>query len=141
MGSEIKESDEEIIKRQKYADKYQNALYLDQSQTTHALLCNKYVILLLFLYSSSLFCFWSFSAVIVPIGGYHKAAFDETSVYAVFAFIGCVYIISFVVNRFLNKAIFASLSLDKRVLICIQCQCVGYFLLTPFGIFDYFVPL
>ena len=135
-------SSEAIISRRKYSDKYNKAILHSKNRKSHSLFKNKYVAILLFLYISCLFTFWAFSAVIVPIGVYDETTtdineqYDQSMVYGIFAFIGVTYIVSFFFNRLLNYKIFKSTSFDKRVIVAVQLQCIGYFLLTTFGIHD-----
>ena len=141
-GKIISGSTDAIMKRQKYSEKYNRAILHSKNRKNHSLFRNRYVVILLFLYTSCLVTFWAFSAVIVPIGAYNESTtninepYNQTVVYAIFAFIGVIYIISFFINRLLNYKIFNYTSFDKRVIVAVQFQCIGYFLLTTFGIHD-----
>ena len=73
-------------------------------------------------------------------------AYNQTVLHGIFAFIGIIYIISLFINGLLNYKIFKSTSFDKRVIVAIQLQCIGYLLLTTFDLYDsktspYSIPL
>ena len=133
---------EQIVERQRYSDRYHRAILHSAKRKSHSLFRSKYVVLLLALYISSVFTFWCFSAAVIPIAEFTstaqtvQTAYSQKVVYGIFAVIGMFHILSFALNRVLTTRLFPSTSMDKRVLMAVQLQCIGYFLLTSLGLHD-----
>jgi len=78
--------------------------------------CSSEAFMLWFLYTITVFTFWSFTGAIIPVGASQGATDLSTSaVYAVFVYVGITYLAAFGLNKIVFK--FLKISLEKRVII------------------------
>jgi len=99
--------------------------------TSHAIFLSRHAFLLWFLYMSCVSVFWSFSAAILPIGE-RNSNWSVRELYAIFAFIGTVYLIAFCINQYIYA--YVNVANEKLVLGSILWMTIGCMLSTSLGI-------
>ena len=97
--------------------------------------CSVQAFILWFLYCTAVFTFWSFEAAILPIGGSTGNSgkwWNTQTLYSMFVFIGVVYLLSFMANRYI--ADWFRIRKGKRVIASLLLMVIGAMFLTDLGL-------
>jgi len=97
--------------------------------------CSREALMLWFLYTTTVFAFWSFIGAIIPVGG-SQGSNDLTTrqVYGVFVYVGLTYLAAFGINKWAFT--FFKIQMEKRVFVSLILMIFGSVFLTSFGVDD-----